>query len=194
MIGAEDPTQATKWNLLIGKTLNDKYGCPWLTPIIKPISSDEDYEYNDAPDSKENLGNSSQTAIPTRLFAAEARYDLTDHSSRYKLMASKKMVGVFISVWMRKELLRRYRISGVKVSSVACGIMGYLGNKGSVSVSMTVEGTSFCFVVAHLASGEKKGDEGRRNYQVSEIFRRTLFPRSPEDGDNPHPLTILGHE
>ncbi|XP_019185202.1 PREDICTED: type IV inositol polyphosphate 5-phosphatase 7-like [Ipomoea nil] len=169
VIGAEDPTEATKWNLLIGKTLNDKYGCPWLTPMVKPISSDDDYEYNEATDL---------------------------HSGRYKLMASKKMVGVFISVWMRKELLRRYRVSGVKVSSVACGIMGYLGNKGSVSVSMTIEGTSFCFVVAHLASGEKKGDEGRRNYQVSEIFRRTLFPRSPEDGDSnpPHPLTILGHD
>ncbi|XP_031110126.1 type IV inositol polyphosphate 5-phosphatase 7-like isoform X1 [Ipomoea triloba] len=167
VIGAEDPTEATKWNLLIGKILNDKYGCPWLTPVVKPISSDDDYEYNEAPD---------------------------HHSGRYKLMASKKMVGVFISVWMRKELLRRYRISGVKVSSVACGLMGYLGNKGSVSVSMTIEGTSFCFVAAHLASGEKKGDEEKRNYQVSEIFRRTLFPRSPEDGDNPHPHNILGHD
>nr|GMC59404.1 type I inositol polyphosphate 5-phosphatase 4 [Ipomoea batatas] len=193
VIGAEDPTEATKWNLLIGKILNDKYGCPWLTPVVKPISSDDDYEYNEAQDSKTcRLSNSSQTATPTRLFA---RFDLTDHhSSRYKLMASKKMVGVFISVWMRKELLRRYKISGVKVSSVACGLMGYLGNKGSVSVSMTIEGTSFCFVAAHLASGEKKGDEEKRNYQVSEIFRRTLFPRRPEDGDNPHPHNILGHE
>ena len=72
--------------------------------------------------------------------------------------------------------------------------MGYLGNKGSVSVSMSIEGTSFCFIAAHLASGEKKGDEGRRNHQVSEIFRRTTFPRLPEDDDNPHPYTILGHE
>lgn len=110
-------------------------------------------------------------------------------------MASKKMVGVFISVWMKKELLRKYFVSTVKVCSVACGIMGYLGNKGSVSVSMLIEGTSFCFIAAHLASGEKKGDEGRRNYQVSEIFRRTYFPRMPQDDYNPRaPLTILGHE
>lgn len=109
-------------------------------------------------------------------------------------MASKKMVGVFISVWMRRELLKRYEISGVKVCSVACGIMGYLGNKGSVAVSMSIGGISFCFIAAHLASGEKKGDEGRRNHQVSEIFRRTCFPRLPEDGDKLHPLTILGHE
>ncbi|KAI7741390.1 hypothetical protein M8C21_000850 [Ambrosia artemisiifolia] len=85
-------------------------------------------------------------------------------------------------------------ISRVKVSAVACGIMGYLGNKGSVSVSMSIEGTSFCFVVAHLASGEKKGDEGRRNHQVSEIFKRTTFTRQFQDECTPQPLTILGHE
>lgn len=109
-------------------------------------------------------------------------------------MASKKMVGVFISVWMKRELLRRYSVSSVKVCSVACGMMGYLGNKGSVSVSMLIDRTSFCFIAAHLASGEKRGDEGRRNHQVSEIFRRTSFPRLPQDGDSPHPLAILGHE
>ncbi|XWS40816.1 hypothetical protein CRYUN_Cryun17cG0028000 [Craigia yunnanensis] len=114
--------------------------------------------------------------------------------SKYKLMASKKMVGVFMSVWMKKELLMKYIVSNVKVSSVACGIMGYLGNKGSVSVSMSIKGTNFCFIAAHLASGEKQGDEGQRNTQVSEIFKRTCFPGSAKDDDNPHPLTILGQD
>ncbi|KAK4393050.1 Type I inositol polyphosphate 5-phosphatase 4 [Sesamum angolense] len=95
---------------------------------------------------------------------------------------------------MRRELLKRYEISGVKVCSVACGIMGLFG-KQRISCCKHVDcGTSFCFIAAHLASGEKKGDEGRRNHQVSEIFRRTCFPRLPEDGDKLHPLTILGHE
>nr|GEY97212.1 type I inositol polyphosphate 5-phosphatase 4-like [Tanacetum cinerariifolium] len=92
------------------------------------------------------------------------------------------------------DIITRYIISSVKVSAVACGIMGYLGNKGSVSVSMSIEGTSFCFIVAHLASGEKKGDQGRRNHQVSEIFKRTTFTRHSQDSCIPQPLTILGHE
>lgn len=129
-----------------------------------------------------------------RIPAKEEDANLFEQQNRYKLMASKKMVGVFVSVWMRGEVLKRYDISGIKVCSVACGIMGYLGNKGSVSVSMSVGGTSFCFIAAHLASGEKKGDEGRRNRQVSEIFKRTCFHRLPEDGNKAHPLTILGHE
>lgn len=193
MIGSEDPTEATNWNMLIGKALNDKYGCPWLTPVLNPISSDN-YHYEQISGSERRLSvgsNISETPMRER---SKTHHERLKGGSVYKLMASKKMVGVFISVWMRKELLRKYCISNVKVTSVACGIMGYLGNKGSVSVSMSIEGTSFCFITAHLASGEKKGDEGRRNHQVSEIFRRTSFPQSPDDDDNPHPLTILGHE
>ncbi|KAL2240469.1 type IV inositol polyphosphate 5-phosphatase 7 isoform X1 [Sesamum indicum] len=192
VIGAEDPTEATNWNLLIGKTLNNKYGCPWLTPLVHPITN-ENYHYDRVPDSERQPNYSNQTANLANNQHG-IRFEHRNQLSRYKLMASKKMVGVFISVWMRRELLKRYEISGVKVCSVACGIMGYLGNKGSVAVSMSIGGISFCFIAAHLASGEKKGDEGRRNHQVSEIFRRTCFPRLPEDGDKLHPLTILGHD
>lgn len=192
MIGAEDPTEAKNWNQLIGKTLNDKYGCPWLTPMASRISSDN---YLDVPvdDSERRKSVSGYGAAPMRE-RSKTINGMPNFGSKYELMASKKMVGVFISVWMKSELLRKYCVSNVKVCSVACGIMGYLGNKGSVSVSMSIEGTSFCFITAHLASGEKKGDEGRRNHQVSEIFRRTCFPLSSSDDDNPHPLTILGHE
>ncbi|KAG9159885.1 hypothetical protein Leryth_005651 [Lithospermum erythrorhizon] len=180
VIGAENPTAATNWNVLIGKTLNDKYGCPWLTPMLNPINND-DYNY------AQEYG-TSETDLTKDQDKPSSSY------SKYKLMASKKMVGVFISVWMRSSVLKRFKVSGVKVCSVACGIMGYLGNKGSVSVSMTIEGTSFCFTAAHLASGEKFGDEGKRNHQVSEIFRRTSFPRRTQDGDKSYPLTILGHD
>ncbi|XP_017985225.1 PREDICTED: type I inositol polyphosphate 5-phosphatase 4 [Theobroma cacao] len=198
VIGAEDPTEATNWNMLIGKTLNENFGCPWLTPMLNPIPSDN-YHYVKIPAS-ERRASFSGVSDATRMRGIRSRTPRQQPTlagvggSKYKLMASKKMVGVFISVWMKKELLRKYCVSNVKVSSVACGIMGYLGNKGSVSVSMSIEGTSFCFIAAHLASGEKTGDERRRNYQVSEIFRRTSFPRSAKDDDNPHPLTILGHD
>ncbi|CAL1357876.1 unnamed protein product [Linum trigynum] len=146
VLGLADKTEATNWNLLIGKALK-AYG-----------------------------GRSS---------------------SKYKMMASKRMVGVFICVWMKKGVLRKYSVSKARVSSVACGIMGCLGNKGAVTVSMSIEGVSFCFIAAHLASGEKKGDEGRRNRQVLEIFRRTSFLLPSKDDPNDdhyHPPTILGHD
>ncbi|KAF9623235.1 hypothetical protein IFM89_000724 [Coptis chinensis] len=191
VIGAEDLTPATTWNNLIGKTLNDLYGSPLLTPILKQNSSN-DHNNVGLPGTRRNYV-SAVTETPI-IDQPELQGVEQNAYSKYMLLASKKMVGVFISVWMKKELVRKYCISNVKVCSVACGIMGYLGNKGSVSVSMSIEGTSFCFIAAHLASGEKNGDEVRRNYQVSEIFRRTSFPRLLEDDDNPHPLTILGHD
>lgn len=192
VIGAEDLTEATNWNMLIEKTLNGKYGCPWLTPMLNIISSDS-YHYAGDPKLRRKNSFSGIIGTPTRE-RPKNQHDNLHGSSQYKLMASRKMVGVFISVWMRKEVLRKYCISNVKVCSVACGIMGYLGNKGAVSVSMTIEGTSFCFIAAHLASGEKKGDEVRRNHQVSEIFRRTSFGRSPKNATSSSPLTILGHD
>ncbi|XP_022970700.1 type IV inositol polyphosphate 5-phosphatase 7-like isoform X1 [Cucurbita maxima] len=192
VVGAEDKSKATNWNLLIGKILNDKYGCPWLTPMMMNTGTgDEDYTRN--PKKPISFaGDQTPIKFPARIPANQLF-----GGSRYVLLASKKMVGVFTSVWIRRDLLRKYYISNVKVCSVACGIMGYLGNKGSVSVSMSIEGTSFCFVAAHLASGEKRGDERRRNHQVSEIFRRTFFARTPKDDEYPNPnppLTILGHD
>lgn len=165
VIGAEDPSVATNWNNLIGKTLNNKFEFPWLTPMLNSSLPNDQENY-------QNIGGSGT------------------NKNKYKMVASKKMVGVFISVWLKEQVLEKYCVSNVRVCSVACGVMGYLGNKGCVGVSMLIEGTSFCFVVAHLASGEKKGDEGRRNHQVEEIFRRTSFPRNTKH----HPLTILGHD
>ncbi|KAL8154315.1 hypothetical protein V2J09_012075 [Rumex salicifolius] len=138
----EDQTEARKWNLLVGKALNNN--------------------------------NHDQTM--------------------YMLVANKKMVGIFVTIWMKTEMLRKYSVSNVKVCSVACGIMGCLGNKGSVSVSMSIEGTSFCFVNAHLAPGEKKGDENRRNQQVFDTFKRATFSKIPHGSYVPLPLDILGHE
>ena len=47
--------------------------------------------------------------------------------------------------------------------------------QGSVSVSMSIHETHVCFVCCHLAAGEKNGDELKRNGNVEEIHRRTVF-------------------
>ncbi|GAB4851053.1 Type IV inositol polyphosphate 5-phosphatase 7 [Ancistrocladus abbreviatus] len=112
--------------------------------------------------------------------------------SRYCLVVSKQMVGVFLTVWVRKDL--RDHVRNVKVSCVGRGLMGYLGNKGSISVSMLLHQTSFCFVCSHLTSGQKEGDELRRNSDVMEILKRTRFPRVNEMDDQKSPETIIEHD
>ncbi|GMH20861.1 hypothetical protein Nepgr_022703 [Nepenthes gracilis] len=112
--------------------------------------------------------------------------------SNYCLIASKQMVGLFLTVWVRCDL--RDVVRNLKVSCVGRGLMGYLGNKGSISISMLLHQTSFCFVCSHLTSGQKEGDELRRNSDVMEILRKTRFPCVHGLGDDNSPETILEHD
>ena len=66
--------------------------------------------------------------------------------------------------------------------------------QGSISISMSLHQTSFCFICSHLTSGQKEGDELRRNSDVMEILRKTRFPRVQGMGDESSPQTILDHE
>ncbi|KAL1183086.1 hypothetical protein V6Z11_A02G157800 [Gossypium hirsutum] len=114
-----------------------------------------------------------------------------DLGSRYNI-ASKQMVGLFLSVWARKELVPY--ISHVRVCSVGRGIMKRLGNKGCIAVSISLHQTSFCFVCSHLASGEKEGDEIKRNADVSEILKGIQFPIVCKTPNHLAPEKIIEHD
>ncbi|KAJ1433098.1 Endonuclease/exonuclease/phosphatase [Sesbania bispinosa] len=124
-------------------------------------------------------------------FSMEDNDRQTGHS-RYCLVASKQMVGIFLTVWVKSDI--RDYVHNMKVSCVGRGLMGYLGNKGSISISMSLHQTSFCFVCSHLTSGQKDGDELRRNSDVMEILRKTRFPQVHDMGDENSPQTILEHD
>jgi hypothetical protein len=111
---------------------------------------------------------------------------------KYNLISCKQMVGIFVTVWAKKELVQH--IGHLRTSCVGRGIMGYLGNKGCISVSMTLYQTSFCFICSHLASGEKEGDELRRNIDVLEILRLTQFRRICRRSGRRIPERILDHD
>ncbi|XP_075082509.1 type IV inositol polyphosphate 5-phosphatase 3-like isoform X2 [Nicotiana tabacum] len=107
----------------------------------------------------------------------------------YVRIVSKQMVGVFLSVWVRRSL--RKHIQNLNVDTVGVGVMGFIGNKGSVSVSMSIYQTFFCFICSHLTSGEKEADAVKRNTDVHEIHRRTHFNAFSRIG---LPKSIHDHE
>ncbi|XP_042440074.1 type IV inositol polyphosphate 5-phosphatase 9-like [Zingiber officinale] len=107
----------------------------------------------------------------------------------FRCIISKQMVGVLVSVWVRRELQCYLRHPGV--SCIGCGILGCLGNKGAISVRFFLHETSFCFVCCHLASGGKEGDKMNRNSDAVQILSRTSFPRGPSLD---LPQKILDHE
>lgn len=57
------------------------------------------------------------------------------------MVASKQMVGIFLTVWVRSEL--RNDVKNLKVSCVGRGLMGYLGNKVNFMSSQFFEMFSF---------------------------------------------------
>ncbi|CAN1268086.1 Type IV inositol polyphosphate 5-phosphatase 3, partial [Linum perenne] len=175
IFGAEDNRPVTKWENIIRDTLNR----------IRPLRSKVKCYSDPASPSKFNpsdelagveeeiiLESDSDIGEEVHPVDEDSNY-VDDMKDRLKTIVSKQMVGIFVTVWIRRSL--RKHIQNVKVSTVGVGVMGYIGNKGSISVSMSVYQTPFCFVCCHLTSGEKDGDELKRNSDVYEIHRRTHF-------------------
>ncbi|XP_039008776.1 type I inositol polyphosphate 5-phosphatase 4-like [Hibiscus syriacus] len=158
-------------------------------PNVKWGSSDDENGQGDSPWNAQYLQYSPMSYGGS--FAMEETSRQMGHS-RYCLVASKQMVGIFLTVWVKSDL--RDDVRNMKVSCVGRGLMGYLGNKGSISISMSLHQTSICFVCSHLTSGQKEGDELRRNSDVMEILRKTRFPRVHGIRDENSPQTILEHD
>ncbi|KAL3642003.1 Type IV inositol polyphosphate 5-phosphatase 7 [Castilleja foliolosa] len=154
-----------------------------------------DYSLSRRPSDYSRWGSEEDYSVPEgspcTVLHAEDAYVATGCSS-YSLVARKQMVGVFLTVWVRSEL--REHVRNIKVSCVGRGLMGYLGNKGSISISILLHQTSLCFVCTHLTSGQKDGDELRRNADVMEILRKTRFPHVYGANDEKSPETILQHD
>lgn len=186
------------------------------------------YSWAHRPSISSRWGSSDEDIWPgespsTVLCSPTEESEIVRGNSRYCLVASKQMVGIFLTVWVKSDL--REHVHNMKVSCVGRGLMGYLGNKvtflklhdnsprtikylvvvnkyyaqfsqGSISISMLLHQTSFCFVCTHLTSGQKEGDELRRNADVMEILRKTRFPKVKRTGDekSSEPETILEHE
>ncbi|KAG0465168.1 hypothetical protein HPP92_019332 [Vanilla planifolia] len=170
VLGAEDRAPAVKWLSLIRRALNRTR-----------------YEYPDAS-SVEDVSEPAAAALTPAAWKPEDPRSGGNRES-YRLVASKQMVGLFLCVWVRASLLRH--VTCVHVSCVGRGLMGYMGNKGSIAISMRLRGTKLCFVCTHLASGEREGDEARRNADVVKILKKTRFTHS---WDSDSPVTILDHE
>nr|CAB3463687.1 unnamed protein product [Digitaria exilis] len=217
VLGAEDKGPASQWLDLIRRALNpSSSSSPESRRSHGLFTSDGRVSFWDllaAEDSRLSTASepdddaSEPSTSNPESSSEEEEEDAGDFGRRrgqhgYRLAASKQMVGIFLCVWVRADLLPC--VTGLRVSCVGRGIMGYMGNKGSISVSLTLRGgAALCFVCTHLASGEKDGDEVRRNSDVAEILKRTRFaqqsspplrfPRRPAAAAL-SPETILDHD
>ena len=86
--------------------------CDYLSDVSDRSSEEED---------------ESLIEIPEHQFKDGENKDCMKSRQSYVRIVSKQMVGIYISVWVRKRLRRH--INNLKVSPVGVGLMGYMGNK-----------------------------------------------------------------
>lgn len=94
--------------------------------------SDYDPNYRWASSDDENGPGDSPVVTQYSPMSNSGSFSLEDRdrqpgNSRYCLVASKQMVGIFLTVWVKSDL--RDDVRNMKVSCVGRGLMGYLGNK-----------------------------------------------------------------
>lgn len=88
---------------------------------------------------------------------------LSTLGKHYRLVGSQQLVGLVLLVAVREELFPY--ISKVESDTVGVGFLNVGGNKGAVAISMQIDGTSLCFVVAHLAAHKQEVEARNRNFQ-----------------------------
>lgn len=89
-------------------------------------------------------------------------------TGRYVHVASKQLVGVHCSVWVKRELAPA--VSDVRMATVSTGLFfNMLGNKGAAAVMMRVHESPLCFIAAHLTSGEGEQAAQKRSADFQEI-------------------------
>ncbi|CAM9878821.1 unnamed protein product [Chrysoparadoxa australica] len=94
------------------------------------------------------------------------------HGQRYRMVTEQRLLGIYMAVFVTETLLPH--ISGVQRGFVATGVGGRLGNKGAVTVRMTLaKETSMCFVCSHLAAHREQVTARNEDYRL--IVEKKVF-------------------
>lgn len=92
----------------------------------------------------------------------------------YRLVLDKQLSGLLLLIFASPEIAPT--ISSISTVTVGTGVMGYLGNKGSVATRVVLgETTRLVFINSHLASGTDQAHVDRRCWDVQQILQRTRF-------------------
>ena len=105
-------------------------------------------------------------------------------------MEMKMLKAILILKWNWNRLNLRNK----RALNFCVFLFFWLFLQGCISISMSLHQTSFCFVCSHLASGEKEGDELKRNADVAEILKSTQFPKICKNPSGRAPERITDHE
>ncbi|KAF5960104.1 hypothetical protein HYC85_001313 [Camellia sinensis] len=99
-------------------------GLLWMNQEERPTTLDSLTDVSDqlSEEEKDSFLEISDVQHENELWKDEVK-----SCRKYVRIVSKQMVGIYVSVWVRKSL--RSHVNNLKVSPVGVGLMGYMGNK-----------------------------------------------------------------
>lgn len=98
------------------------------------------------------------------------------------LLKMSRLVGMFILVFIRRDLRRQ--VSNVRSRVVPTALGGYGGNKGAACIRFEIGRTSLCMINVHLAAGQQHYIERCQHFRT--IIERIQFSLAdePSNEDN----------
>ncbi|EFO28046.2 endonuclease/Exonuclease/phosphatase [Loa loa] len=98
-------------------------------------------------------------------------------STGYILIQEVRLVGILLVIYRRIDCKVRVEDAAVDVEVVPTGfpLLGRMGNKGGVAVSLQINDSYLCFVNSHFAAGQEELEKRNQDYrEISQI----RFPKS----------------
>ncbi|CAG9534899.1 unnamed protein product [Cercopithifilaria johnstoni] len=99
------------------------------------------------------------------------------NSTGYILVQEVRLVGILLMIYRRIDCRVRVDDAATDVEIVPTGfpLLGRMGNKGGVAVSLQINDSYLCFVNSHFAAGQEESEKRNQDYrEISQI----RFPKS----------------
>ena len=106
----------------MGLVQEQRHKVPEVPEVPEVIDS-----FSDVSDWLSEAEDDTFLEVPSGQYYSEIIKDNDDRRPKYVRIVSKQMVGIYVSIWVRKRLRRH--INNLEVSPVGVGLMGYMGNK-----------------------------------------------------------------
>ena len=95
----------------------------------------------------------------------------------YKFLQERHLVGIMLCVFVKSKHAGLFPSSAIQSGLASTGILGFVGNKGAVSIRLSLQNTDMCFVCAHFAAHRDNVES--RNQDYVNILAKTSFKDDP---------------
>jgi phosphatidylinositol-bisphosphatase len=167
------------WNVN-GKVLKDGGLSDWLFPANseyvdeagQPVADLYAIGFQEAVDlTAVNVAMETETKKRAVAWQEAIAECLNGRGVGYRLVATKYLVGLLLYCYVKESVADK--VKDVRSASVGVGVMGMLGNKGGVSIRLTLFDSGLCFVCSHLAAHRE--NVAGRNADYKNILEKTVF-------------------